>query len=114
MTYAEVKAAKAAISKKLACEYTRKSKTVQDRELQRIYANIALACDSNDAAVNGAREALYELRHIGDQLVQWANEGSNDVRMWKKLDALRTKLHVFLNKRLALLEQYGIEAPLGM
>lgn len=114
MTYAEEKQAKAAISLKLAREYARKSKTVQDRELQRIYANIALACDSNDAAVNGAREALYEMRHISEQLVQWSQNGGQDVRLWKKLDALRTKLQVFLNKRLALLEQYGIDAPLGM
>lgn len=114
MTYAEEKQARIAISKALAREYTRKSKSVQNPELQRIYANIAIACDGNDAAVNGAREALYELRNISDKLVQWAESSEKNVREWKKLDALRKKLQAFLNKREAMLNQFGIQAPLGM
>ena len=113
MIHAEEKAAKAAISRKLAREYTRKSQSVQNRDLANIYANIALMSDGENAAVNGAKEALYELRRISDRCVQ-ENLVETDLREWKKLNVLRNKLQTLLNKRIALCEQYGVSASVGM
>src|SRR5580765_4434211 len=105
MTYAEQKAAEARISKILHREYSRKSANVCNSELQRIYWNLAHACEIDDAATSAAREAVHELKRL-----VWNGYPST----YHQVFSLRKKLQDFLNKRLSLSEQFGVNAPLGM
>lgn len=104
MEYREVQQIKTKIGKQLAREYFRKSEAIQDRELKNIYWNIANMCDDNDAGSAGAREAIYEMQH------RPKSESPRDVRQnWK----VHKKLNAFLNRRQALLDQYGIQVSIG-
>lgn len=105
MTYAEQKAAEIKIGQILYREYNRKSQSVQDGELKRIYSNLALALDNDRSGVNGAKEALYTLQH----LEPW----NGTPRHAKKLASLRKKLHHFLNHRTELCEKHGISPYIG-